>query len=195
MQAAEARPPYVSFEVRPVEDRAASIEAGHYKTRDEDFAVITPQGSKDRTERVAKEWFAQMEEQVQQQRMPGDWLRQFKGAFAMWKEGKELPLNGTPILTWPVLSPSQVRSCIDAQVRTVEDLAAANEETIGRIGMGGRSLKDKAVAWLDTAKTSGKVTEEMAALRTSLAEANTRNDKLQEQITALAKQVDASTKK
>jgi hypothetical protein len=195
MQAAEARPPYVSFEVRPVEDRAASIEAGHYKTRDEDFAIITPQGSKDRTERVAREWFVQMEEQVQQQRMPAEWFRQFKGAFEMWKAGKELPLNGTPILTWPVLSPSQVRSCIDAQVRTVEDLAAANEETIARIGMGGRSLKDKAIAWLDTAKGSGKVTEEMAALRASLADANARNDKLQEQLTALAAQVAANTKK
>ena len=195
MHAAEARPPYVSFEVRSVEHRAASIEAGHYKTRDEDFAVITPQGSKDRTERVAKEWFAQMEEQVQQQRMPGEWLRQFRGAFDMWKAGKELPLNGTPILTWPVLSPSQVRSCIDAHVRTVEDLAVANEQTIAQIGMGGRALKDKAVAWMTTAKGTGKVTEEMAALRASLADANDRNEKLQAQLTALAAKVDAAGKK
>ena len=66
MQVAEARPPYVTFEAVAVEDRAASIEAGYYKTRDVDFAFITPQGSKDRIERNVKDWFEQLEQQCQQ---------------------------------------------------------------------------------------------------------------------------------
>lgn len=194
MQVAEARPPYVSFEVKAVEDREASIKAGLYKTKDVDYAIITPQGSKDRTEREVSDWFTQLGEQVQQQRFPQEWLTHFRAAYEAWKKGCELPLNGTPILTWPVLSPSQVKNCIDAQVRTVEDLAAANEETLGRIGMGGRSLKDKAVSWLSAASGNGKVTEELAALKAAKADSDARAASLEKQLKDLQATVAALKK-
>lgn len=194
MQIEEARPPYITFEARAVEDRNASIESGQYKTKDQDFVLITPQGSKDRIERVASEWFESMDEQVKQNRMPGDWVRQFKSAYAAWKEGKELPVSGTPILTWPVLSPSQVKSCIDAAVRTVEDLAAANEETLGRIGMGARALKDKAASWVKSAGGPGKVAEEIAALKAQLADTKLRNESLEAQVKELSAQVNVQKK-
>jgi hypothetical protein len=189
MEIAEDRPPYVTFEVRGVEDRDASIAAGMYKTKDVDFALITPQGSKDRIERIVSEWFENLQLQVQQNRFKGDWLRQYRGAYDAWKEGRELPLNGTPILTWPVLSPTQSKTCIDANIRTVEDLALANEETIGRLGMGGRDLKSKAVSWMTAAAGPGKITEEMAALRANLSDANDRNATLEKQVKDLAAQV------
>lgn len=194
MQVAEARPPYVSFEVRAEEDREASIAAGHYKTRDVDYALITPQGSKDRTERQVQDWFSQLVEQVQQQRFPQEWLTHFRAAYAAWKEGREIPLNGTAIITWPVLSPSQVKSCLDARLRTVEDLAAANEETIAHLGMGGRALKDKAVSWLSAAAGNGKVTEELAALKTAKADADNRAAGLEKQLKELQAQVAALKK-
>lgn len=195
MQIEEARPPYVMFEVRAVEDRDASIAAGQYKTRDENFVLITPQGSKDRIERVAHEWFDSMDEQVRQNRMPADWVRQFKAAFEAWKAGREIPVEGTAILTWPVLSPSQSKSCIDAQVRTVEDLAAANEETLNRIGMGARALKEKATVWVKSAGGNGKVVEEIASLKASNADLKLRNESLETQIKDLAAQVAAQAKK
>ena len=194
MQIEEARPPYITFEVRAVEDRNASIESGQYKTRDEEFVLVTPQGSKDRIERVASEWFTSLEEQVKQNRMPADWVRQFRGAFEAWRQGKEIPIEGTAILTWPVLSPSQIRSCIDAQVRTVEDLAAANEETIGRIGMGGRALKEKAQTWVTSAGGKGKVVEELSSLKAALSDAKLRNESLEMQVKELAAQVAAVKK-
>lgn len=194
MEIAEDRPPYVAFEVRAFEDRDASIASGMYKTKDVDLAIITPQGSKDRTERVVSDWFDNLEQQVRQNRFKGDWLRQYRGAYAAWKEGRELPLEGTPILTWPVLSPSQSKACLDAQVRTVEDLAQANEETIGRLGMGGRELKSKAVSWVTAAAGPGKVTEEISALRASLSDAKGRNEALEKQVKELAAQVAKLTK-
>lgn len=39
VQIAEARPPYVTFEFRAEEDRAASIEAGHYVSKDVAYAL------------------------------------------------------------------------------------------------------------------------------------------------------------
>lgn len=195
MQIEEARPPYVSFEVRAVEDRQASIESGYYQTKDVDFAFITPQGSKDRIERDVKDWFEQLEQQCQQNRFKREWLVAYKGAYDAWKSGREIPLNGTAILTWPVLSPSQAKQAIEHGVRTVEDLAAANEETIMRLGMGGRALKEKAVSWLSAAGSTGKVTEEINALRVANEATLERNKQLEKQLTELRGQVAALMKK
>jgi hypothetical protein len=194
MQVAEARPPYVSFEAKAVEDREASITSGHYVTKDINYAFITPQGSKDRIERVAEEWFDHLATQVQQQRFPQEWLTHFRAGYTAWKEGKEIPLNGTAILTWPVLSPSQVHNCIDSGLRTIEDLAAANEETINRLGMGGRALKEKAVSWLSAAAGNGKVTEELAALKAAKADADGRVVALEKQLKELQATVAALKK-
>lgn len=187
----EARPPYVSFEVREVEDRAASIEAGHYVAKDVHFAVVTPAGSKDRHEKLAEDWFAQLEQQVREERFPREWYKAYKEAYAAWKEGREMPENGTSVTRWPVLSPSQVRQLLDLRVRTVEDLASANEETIMRLGMGGRSLKDKAVAWLAAANGPGKLAEEVSSLRQEIDAVKLRNTSLEEQNRELQAQVAA----
>lgn len=194
MQAAEARPPFVSFELKAEEDRAASIEAGYYKTKEVAYALITPQGSKDRIERVATEWLANLAQMVQEERFPREWLRHFQESFRAWNEGKELPLNGTPILTWPVLSPGQVKSILEVNVKTVEDLAVANEETIMRLGMGGRALKEKAVSWLAAAAGPGKTTEAMAAMKAELSDAKSRNETLEKQVKELAAKVAALSK-
>lgn len=195
MQIAEERPPYVTFEIRAVEDRQASIDSGYYQTKDVDFAFITPQGSKDRIERNVKEWFDQLENQCQQGRFKREWLTAYRGSYDAWKSGQELPLNGTAVLTWPVLSPAQAKQAIEHGVRTVEDLAAANEETIGRLGMGGRALKEKAVSWLAAAGSTGKVTEELNALRISNEEAKKRNAELEKQLSEVRAQVASLLKK
>ena len=83
---------------------------------------------------------------------------------------------------------------LDAHVRTVEDLSAANEETIARIGMGGRALKDKAVSWLSAASGNGKVTEELAALRVKNEAAEARNIALEKQVKELVAKVAALAK-
>lgn len=184
MNIAEARPPYVSFEVRAVEDRTASISAGHYVTKDIDFALITPQGSKDRIELIVSEWFQMLEAEVRADRFPLAWLSAFKEAYKFWKEGLEIPENGFSILNWPVLSPSQVRTFLDMGIRTVEDVAAMNEEAIRHIGMGGRSLKQRAADWLASSENVGKASEELSALRQE-------NEHLRESLSAIRKEFEA----
>lgn len=161
------KPAYVAFEVRPEEDRAASMLNGRYTARDVDFVIVTPAGSKDRIERNATEWFASMEMQVRQNRMPAEWLRVYRNAYEAWKKGCEIPLEGTAIRNWPLLSPSQAKSIIDARIRTVEELAVANEESLTRIGMGARGLKSKAIEWVQSGSKegAGAQVEELVALR------------------------------
>jgi hypothetical protein len=171
----DARPSYVAFERRAVEDRAASMVAGMYKTRDVDFAVITPAGSKDRIERVAAEWFPMLEQQVKESRLPQPWFEAYQRQYEAFKKGEELPLNGTPIRGWLVASPSQQRTLIDLHILTVEDMAGATAEAMQAIGMGSIALKQKAKAWLDSAE-QGKSSEALAGLKVE-------NETLKAQIT------------
>jgi hypothetical protein len=161
----QVRPPYVTFEVRSVEDRAASMTAGHFVGKDVNYAIVTPSGSKDRIEKIAEEWLDGMAEGVRQERIPGEWLEAYTRKYKIWCETREVPEDGTPIMSWPALSPSQAKAILDANVRTLEDLVAANESTLAAIGMGARALKEKAKAWLDSADTTGKTAEELNDLR------------------------------
>lgn len=195
MLASADRPPYVQFEVQSVEDRGASLQQGHYITKDVVFAVVTPAGSKDRIPRQADDWFAQLEQQVQEGRFPREWLNHYKAAYDAFKSDREPPLHGTSIRHLTVLSPAQVQLCLNFSVRTIEDLAAANEETLGRLGMGARMLKQKAIEWLESSKTVGQQVEKITALQ----QRNTDLEELVkiqgEKITALTTQVEALTSK
>lgn len=185
------RPAYVQFEVRAVEDRTATLESGHFVAKDVIYALVTPAGTKDRLEKDAEEWIKSMEEGVSQERIPVQWLEHYRSALKMFKESREMPEVGTPVTSWPALSPSQVKLCLDANLRTVEEVAEATEEAITRLGMGARALKEKAKAWLDSSNTTGKVSAELESLRTANAALETRNTDLLERVKTLETQLEA----
>ena len=191
---AEARPPYVTFEVRAVEDRAATIATGHYVAKDVHFVCITPQGSRDRIERIASEWFEHLESQVREGRLPDSWLSHFRAAYKAFCDGCEAPVSGTAVTNWTSASPAQIKQLISAGVRTVEDLAAANEESLRRIGMGGRALKQRAVDWLTAAAGTGKLVEEMTVLRAANFDLTEQNAALASRVDELARQVAAMSR-
>jgi hypothetical protein len=189
----DARPPYVEFVQVPEEDREQTIETGSLTYKDVDFAHITPMGSKDRIERRVSDWFELLEREVAADRFPREWLTQYKAAYAAWKEGKEIPIEGTPLITWPVVSPAQLKTLVSLKLRSVEDLAQANEETLRRIGMGGVELKQRAANWLKAA-SGGKIAEQLTALQIRLTQLEERNKTLEEQNTSLKAQVKEPTK-
>lgn len=191
MQAQDAKPPYVDFETRPVEDREASIKQGSYVTKDVNYALITPQGSKDKIEKVAEEWLADIEKAAREDRFPMQWVAAYKSAYQQYMEGLEIPLDGTPILGWQLASPSQQKNIITANIRTVEDLAAANEQALVAIGMGARMLKERAVSWLATATDTGKVAAENEALRHKTTKLETDLEAATESLKVLTAKVEA----
>lgn len=194
MQAAAERPPYVRFALKPVEDRNASLAAGHYVAKDVIFAIITPQGSKDLIERKAEDWFENLRQQVAEQRYQPEWLAAHKAAFEAFKADREPPLNGTSISMMTMLSPSQVQALMNLRLVTVEDLAAANEETISRIGMGGRALKQKAVEWLSASNGTGKQVERIVALQQENEALKTTVEGMSKSLAELQAQVAAMKK-
>jgi hypothetical protein len=187
----EARPPYVTFELRAEEDRAASMESGKFIARDIPFALITPQGSKDRIERNAEEWLAHITSESRNGRFPTEWVTHYRTAFEAWKNGQEIPVDGTPILTWPPLSPANVRMLLDLNIRTVEELAQATEEAIMHLGMGARALKQRAIDFLSQANNAGKASAEMEVLRVGHAETLKQNEELKKQLAELTAKVAA----
>lgn len=181
----EPRPPFVRFEIRVEEDRQASVDAGHYVGKDVIYAIVTPIGSRDTIERNAEEWIAGLAEGVKQERIPASWESAYRRALKDFQESRETPDNGTPIKDWPGASPAQIKTMLDINVRTVEDLAEANEETVGRIGMGGRALKQKAKTWLKSANETGKNVEKVNALEIENSELKTTVKELTERLAKL----------
>lgn len=189
------RPPFVTFEMLSVEDRDASLKAGHYVAKDVNYAVITPIGSKDRTFKEVDVWFEQLEKAVKCSRFPAEWLRGYQAEYKAWKEGREIPVDGTPIKVWPPISKAQAENCLILKIRTVEDLAAANEETISRLGMGGRALKQRAIEWLESSSQVGKQSEMIAALKAETRDLKAAVERLEKAKARLQEELRAEKKK
>lgn len=181
----KAIPPHVAFYSEPVENRNASIAAGHYVTDEVHHVRVTPVGSKDCHVKPVADWFAGLAQQVKEERFPSEWLDKFQSAYEYWKKGEEIPVEGTPIKNWPVASPGEVAVCVKLHVLTVEALAQANDETLRRIGMGGLALKQRAQKYLEAANGPGKVTAELQAALTLNANMTARNKELEARLAKL----------
>lgn len=192
MEARDERPAYVRFEKRPLEDRNASIKAGHWVGTDQEFVLITPPGSKDCVERLVADWLPSLDLAVKDGRLTAGLAARYNQAYEFWKKGEEIPLTGTAIKGWPVLSPAQQKTCIDgANIRTVEDLAQANGEALTRLGMGAHEMVQKAQAWLKAATSLGTVVALNAALTTKVMQLEGQIKALEARNAALAAQVQA----
>jgi len=157
--------PFIRFERRPVEDKAASVAAGHYVARDVDYALITPPYSKDVLIKKVDAWLEQLNIDVSNKRVPQSWVDAQKKAYSYFLKGQELPLEGTPIKGWGMISPAQQETLVKMHVLTVEQLAAMNDEGTRRVGIGAIELKNKATAWLKNIKKAGASTLEITALK------------------------------
>lgn len=177
MQPMEERPVYIRFEYREVEDRAASVEQGHYVGRDVPFVLVTPPGGNLVHEDIAEHWL--------EKKRNDKFYTHYSNCFKAWKEGEAEPESGTSIRSWPVASPANVAACFAANIKTVEDLATAPAQALQRIGMGGTALQQKAQAWLQSASDRGKVSEEVTTLKRDNAELKSKVDDLTKQVEAL----------
>jgi len=179
--------PFVQFKRIAVEDKAESLRAGHYVAKDVDYAFITPPYSKDVMKYKVTAWFAQLDAELKIKRVNQQWVDDYHKAYEFWLKGQELPLDGIPIKGWGVIGPAQQETLTKLHILTVEQLAAANDEGVRRIGMGGMELKNKAQAWLKSLKKSGALSIEMAALQRE-------NESLKASLELMQNKIDSMTK-
>lgn len=83
-------------------------------------------------------------------------------AYAAFKEGRELAVDGTPLEAWPLLMPSQVAEFKALNIRTVDALAALDDGNLNRLGTGGRMIRDRAKAFLESAAGSAPAIKALA---------------------------------
>lgn len=144
MQVLEAMPPFVEFEEIEIEDRAATLEAEEFVGIPVDMIKVHPAGSKDCIVRNYKEWLEQKKQDASEGRFPKTHLYMIQEQYQAWKNGTPKPSYGTPLKEWKHSTPQLLKAMGAVHISTIEELALANEETIKRLGMGARALKNKA---------------------------------------------------
>lgn len=178
----DERPPYIEFETRAQEDRNASIEAGRMIYQDVHYVIVRIRGSQNTTEKPVEAWLAQCEKKVRDGKMDPRWLDGFKYMYEQWKQGEEVTGDGTHIKNWAAITPAEAKNLQSALVHTIEDVSAMNEETMKRVGMGARRLKQLAADYLSG---ENKVAMEMDALRAKTETQEAEMERLRDQIQEL----------
>lgn len=164
----QAKPklPYVYFSVK---SKQTKDEQGHVVDALEYTAHVVT-GPKDEREFEAEAWLKTLLEKGQLRAGFDDsaneyatvWYPTFKGMFDAFKAGEEMTHPGTPLRTILAFMKTEVAQCERSHIYSLEQLADANEEMLGAIGIGGRALRDKARQLL-ASKADNRQAEELAA--------------------------------
>lgn len=165
---AEDRPPYVMWEMRPVEDRNASIAAGHEVHKDIAFAIITRPGSRDDLVKEAAIWLKELKQKAKDGQCPMTWPMLFEQSFREWEKGEVGAVNGTPIKGWTMIGPGAQKTLLAAGIQTIEDLANLPDSDLQNLGTGAVGFKLKARAYLESANSNGKIAEQLATMQAQL---------------------------
>lgn len=137
----------VKFYTEAVHQEFASIEAGRPIYKDEHFISIRAPGTRNEVTAPASYDY--------QQRFPRQW--------AMFKRGMEQTMTGTPLAMLPWMSKSQVAELNAANCHTVEQLATM-PDSASQVFMGHHSMKQRAQAFLDSAKEAAPAIKLQAEL-------------------------------
>jgi hypothetical protein len=93
---------------------------------------------------------------------------QIEPSYKAWKEGTQVPLDGTPLASWAGVTPEQIDVLRVSGIRTVQNVANLTEGLINKIMLPGlRQLKQTAVEYLDSRAATAQA-EEMADLKAKL---------------------------
>lgn len=184
-----SRVPFFMFQDREHGvDAEASKEKGYEVPRMITFILITPHGHKgDPMEFMAQEFIERKDREAREGRYDPAWVKEFKAGLDAHREGKELPRNGTPLITWERILKSR-REQLARRYPTIEDLAAVPDSAVNEIGMDGRVLRDMA-------RGDIKAKTDLSPVVKELADANETIRRQQEQLDALTKRLDSMDRK
>ena len=175
---------FVRFDRVAVEDHVQSLSTGRYVAKDVDYVFITPPYSKDEVVKKASSFLADNKLKVSLGHLSPAMADRYEAQYKAWQTGQELPIDGTPIKCWAMISPAQQAMLIDRKILTVESLSKANDDGMRLIGMGGHGMRKMAQDWLSQAEDKGPLTMEMKTLRQE-------NDVLKGSVETLARQVES----
>lgn len=171
---------HVEFYIEAQEDPRATREQGRPIFKDVEMCKILIAGDPKNT------LIAPANEATKRNPETGEpWplYEQFPEHYRYFKENADQQrASGTPLAEVPWLTVSQRAELKALRIVTLEALASLDGTPLQRIGMGGRELKNKAVAWLD--KAAGHAAE--SRLAEELAARDREIEALKEQMAMLA---------
>lgn len=105
-------------------------------------------------------------------------------AYKAWKEGFELPEQGTPLGAWPGINKSQADAFRRAAIRSVEDVAALTDSGMRRVQLPGiQNLVNQAKAFLESSDQAA-MAQQVTAQAEKMAAMEEQNKVLSERLDA-----------
>lgn len=88
------------------------------------------------------------------------WEKFVKPAYENWKNGHEIPVNGTPLSAWYELSKPQIEALRTAGLSSIEQVAEMNDTVMGMVALPNKhGLKMAAQAFLKAADGNAAANE------------------------------------
>lgn len=128
----------VIFYPRAVHQRAQSEREGRAIYENRVYVKIEAPGNKNSV--------------VDREAKPEDKVR-FARRWQAFLENAEQVQDGTPLSDWPILTPAEIAEYKAAKIHTVEALADVPDGLLHQLGTGARTRRDKAIAWLEQARS------------------------------------------
>ena len=181
-----SRVPYFFFVNREHgSDPEKSKEAGYEVPKLVTFIMITPHGHRgDPVEFFADEFIERKTREAREGRYDNAWVAEFKAGLTLFREGKEIPRTGTPIVLWERILKNR-REQLATKFPTIEDLAAVPDSSLGDIGLDGRVLRDLAKGDIQAKKDLSPVVKELANANETIRQQQDQIDKLVARLDAI----------
>ena len=119
--------------------------------------------------------------------------QRFPRHYAAYKQREEMPVEGTPLAEWPIMSRSQVEELSFHNVKTVEQLVAMSDSLASQF-MGMNGLKAKAKMWLEDSEETARINK-IQSLESSNIEKAEKIATLESQVLSLMERFDEIDKK
>jgi hypothetical protein len=163
----------VKFYYETVPDKTQTLEQGRPISKEVVFVSILVAGTTSGAVRPAR---------------PND-IARFPRHHAAFMARVELPTEGTPLTEWPVIARSMCEQFAFMNIKTVEQLAALNDNLCSQI-MGGNGFKRKAQEFLEYASDMKDASDKLE-LKKSNEELVAQNAVLTEQLSKVLIRLDA----
>ena len=105
-------------------------------------------------------------------RWPSHWIA--------YQNGQELTVDGTPLEKWPQIDIAQIEELKHFRIRSVEQLSKVSDTALGNLPMGARSLREKAIVWLEEARNGSGISKLIAEKEALKAQLEAMQDQIRE---------------
>lgn len=117
--------------------------------------------------------------------------QEYAQQYAAFKAGQEVAPVGTPLETWPPMTPAMVANYKALNIHTVEQLAEVTDGNLQNLGLGARKFRDQAALWIEQASGA----EPMARLQSQLNQLQADRDVDRGTIADLKAALDAANRR